>query len=521
MKHVVEKKRLKKMVDKSMDEEEGADVSDEVPDDINDEANDEYTVNPKVTMEYNYRLGEGSFVPDDVNLTLSLPMKSLKAAEKLLAEVGDYTPGETEEAQKWLSCFQNAKEAYVPGNSFNTALHRSDSDWRQSTVHKDFEMSVMAGEPLKTKSSGDLSGEDAILKINSALNLGAIIKVPLWHSGIWVTIKAPSSTTLITVDRMIANEKIILGRQTNGMVFSNVSVYLRKTLIDLAMDSITDSSMIEFTKGKLLDCIKVTDYPTLVWGLACSIYQDGYQISQPCINDISKCNHVVEEKVSLSKLAWIDNWTISDISKDFMLSSLKNKKEIDEILAYQETCAWNSGKRVPVTDKFDINLKVPTLKEDLDGGIKWVEGIVREVDQLFTDVEEDTDIKNVRISERARASTLQQYVSWIASCDIIEGIDDDCEIKTITDRDTIALACESMTSNIEACDIIFRAIGELIDESTICVIGIPSYECPKCGKHNAIKGSKHPEVIPLAIDENFFILIRHWTLKVVNQRNTF
>lgn len=511
MSHVVRAKRKQKVVTDDINESIEPATSD---------ISEGVDVNPRVYMEYKYRLGEGDISDDGVNLTLSLPMKSLEAAEELLSKVGEFTPGESDEAQKWLSCFQNAREAYVPGNTFTNAMRRDGSEWRQDVEHEGKRMSLMAGNPLSTKSNGPISGEDAILKINSALDLGAVVRVPLWHSGIWVSIKAPSSTKLITVDRLIANEKIILGRQTNGMAFSNVSVYLRKTLIDLLLDCIIDTSVLEYTKGSLLEIIKVTDYHTLIWGLTCSIYQDGYQISQPCINDISKCNHVVEEKIAISKIAWIDNHALKNEHRDFMWNSLMNKQSKEAILEYQNSAPWNEIRSIPVTDKFTLQLSVPSLKDDLDGGMKWVDDIVKEVDKLFTDVSEDDDLRNVRISERARASTLRQYVSWMATCEVLEG-EDDPEPVNITDRDTIAVACESMTSNLPACDKIFKEIGKYIDDSSIAVIGIPSYDCPKCGKNNSIKELTCPEIIPLAIDENFFILIRHWTLKVVNQRNTF
>ena len=475
-------------------------------------------INPHVTLTYKCTLGAHK----EGELSLSLPMKSLKMTEKLLKQLGDHDQAESEGYTAWLKCFNEAKEAFIPGGSLYKTLHADDSTWNQDVDHETSKIGIMQGKPLDTKSSGNITGNDALLRLNDALNLGGIVRIPLWHSGIWVTLKAPNSRKLITIDRLLANEKIILGRQTNGMIYSNVSVYLRKTLMELVLDSITDTSLGDYNRESLLDIIRITDYNVLLWGITCAIYPDGYNISQPCVADITKCQNIVEERVALSKISWVNTAALSSEQREFIWQSLSTKRTKEEILDYQGSLECNSEHKIPVNDLFGIYLKVPSIREDLESGVKWVDSVVSSVEETFEGLDENDNLKNIRISEQARASTLRQYVSWISKCEIIECVSTSSPSPAyITDRSTIEAACESMTSSADACDTIFKAIGNFIDQSTINVIGLPSYDCPNCGESNNPELSSHPDIIPIAIDEIFFILIRHWTIRVVTQDATF
>lgn len=454
----------------------------------------------------------------DTEVSLSLPMKTAKMTEYLISESENFDAGASEAIKDWLAVFNEAKDKYVGGNSFARSLDREDGDWQQRVLLGEEEIKTVAAASKAKGDGGNISGDSALLMLNKALDLGTIIKVPLWHSGLWITIKAPTTATQIAVDRLLSNEKIILGRQTNGMVFSNVSVYLRKTLIDLALNCVISSSVTGYNKEMLLELIKITDYNTLLWALVCTIYPNGYRLVQPCVANIDNCNFVTEELIMLSKISWTDNAILSKEQKQFLAEQKKTKKSKKEILDYQNNGDWSKDRLISLNDSLALTITVPNLKQDLEAGIRWVDVIVDRVDEMFAESKMDDETRNMRILEQSKAGALRQYVSWIKSIHIGS---EDSESSVVEDRFTIDLACESLTSDSKICKKIFEEIGKYIDDVTISLIGIPSYNCPNCQSPQTDEDSAHPEIIPLSIDDIFFTLIRQWTTRIIAQEVTF
>ena len=53
------------------------------------------------------------------------------------------------------------------------------------------------------------------------------------------------------------------------------------------------------TDKPLRDLISVHDIPTLIWGMAVTIWNPGYQYRRACTHAPDKCNHVAEGKIDL------------------------------------------------------------------------------------------------------------------------------------------------------------------------------------------------------------------------------
>lgn len=478
----------------------------------------EETSNIDYKVTINYPCKKQNTEDPDYSISLALPMKSLKMTEFLVGESDTIDASASESIRQWLEVFQEADRKFVRRGSFNRSLNRDNCNWQQRVVDDDGnEIKTVAANKAKGE-GGSVSGDSALLLLNKALNIGTIIKVPLWHSGFWITIKAPSTAMQIAVDRLLSDEKIILGRQTNGMVFSNVSVYLRKTLIDLALNCIITTSISNYNKEMLLDVIKISDYNTLLWALVCTIYPNGYRLVQPCVSNIDNCNFITEEMVMLSKLSWTDNGALTKEQKQFMADQKINKKSKKEVEEYQNMGDWSKEKTVKINDSLSLVFSVPSLKYDLETGTRWVDSVVDRVDEIFSDGKMDDQTKNLRITEQSRATALRQYASWIKKILIIT---EEGEVSSIEDRYTIDASCETLTSNPDVCKAIFEETLKFIDDITISLIGIPSYDCPKCQTPQSEEDSKHPEIIPLSIDDIFFTLVRQWTTRIINQEVIF
>ena len=458
----------------------------------------------------------------DINTALTLPMRTRADVDKILEDMPVIDPTASKELEEWATAFNGTTDYYVRGHSFDATLEREGSQWRQEVEgENNLKLKALAVTHNTASLAGaTISGEQALSILNKKLNLGSNIAVPLWHSGIWITLRAPSSGQLIAIDRLLSDEKIILGRQTNGLVFSNVSVYLRRALVDLALTCVYDASVENFNRELLLDIIRVTDYNALILALGCAMYPNGYSLAQPCADNPARCTHVTKETLSLPKLAWTDTSALTEMQRKFMSDRGTIKKSVTDIKIYQSEGVWNNHDRIKLNDSVYMVNRVPSIREDIRAGVRWVDSVVEDVRELYDEtILADEDVLNTRIAEQSRASTLRQYDSWIDRYVIIDDNDNNNEI-TITDRETIERTCERLTVDSTILGKAFTGIGSFIDSSTISLIGIPNYACPACQTH-LVDPEDHPKIIPLSIDELFFTLMRQTTLRVIGKHYTF
>ena len=90
----------------------------------------------------------------------------------------------------WAAAIQNAATTGVFEDGLEGLMER-ESDWAQ---HVEVDgVKLRAGKPgiAKSNSGNKLIGQQAISRITALTSAGTIVKIPLWHSGIWVSIKAP------------------------------------------------------------------------------------------------------------------------------------------------------------------------------------------------------------------------------------------------------------------------------------------------------------------------------------------
>lgn len=399
-------------------------------------------------------------------------------------------------ARQWANTIRAAIPHLMLDDMFVKAANREGSDWQQSIESGGVKLNI--GRPqFAASSDGKLVGEQAVIKFQTAMNLGSMIQVPLWHSGIWVSLKAPSDAQLLILERAQADEKISLGRKTQGLVYAHSSIYMINHLMGLLIDQIYNTSLKDHKDEKLLDVIKITDIPTLVWALACTIYPNGYTFHNPCIDNPEKCQHVVEERLILSKLFFFDRSGITSEQGMFMADRLK-MHTLPEVQQYQTKGRGADGRVIELNDQFKMVLKVPTIREYIDSGFKWVEGIVQTIDKTMTGSMNSSE-KDKYITQHSIVSIYRQYAHWVER---IVFRDND----VIEDRETIEETLTMLSSDVDLYQKFFEGVKNYIDDCTVSMIALPSYNCPSCHKPMTPPESKHPFLIPLDVISLFFTL---------------
>ncbi len=419
-------------------------------------------------------------------------------------------PSASEQGRRWTRTVAAGQLTMPSAEVGLEALTRSDSLWRQSVRQGEpGSTEIAAGRPKAGERRGDapLVGEEALQVMQAHLGTGQLVRIPLWHSGSWLNLKAPTESQLLELERRISNEKIQLGRATNGLAYSNTATYHNSFLFNFALSMVFECSISNFTTDILKKKILVTDMPQLLWGLLCTIYPNGYRYHRPCVVDPASCTYVAEELLDISKLSWTDNAALDVSQRNHMVRKTAKFPDI-ELKNYIEKHRYHNKATVQLKDfqgkKTVAELRVPTLADYEASGFAWVDGIVAAADQAFGSQLGENE-RNEYILDQARATALRQYAHWIER---IVFTNAQGEQSVIEDRATLESLISQLTGDAVVYDNFLEGVRKFINEATISQIAIPAYKCPQCqaDQHN-VEEAKHPHLIPLDVGMIFFILL--------------
>lgn len=409
--------------------------------------------------------------------------------------------------QVWAFSFTRGLEHLLEGDALTSALSRDESEWNQ--VIEVGGKRLSPGRPGAVGSNGKgekVTGDRALYRVYNAIGMGTLFQFPLWHAGIWVTIKAPTDAELLTLDEQLANEKITLGMETSGLIYSNTSVALMSRIVDFALDHVYETTLRDSSKENLRKMIPATDIQTLIWGLSCAIYPGGYPYRRPCIADPEKCQHVQEALLHLPRLAWTDKKSLSNGQKKHMVNRNAKHENAHVISAYQDAHVRGVGQRINIAPGLDALLKVPSIEEYVESGYSWIQSIVDSVEENFGSTLKGA-AREKHIERQAFITTMRQYSHWVEAL-YLTTEDSDEEDDYIDEQEDVEKSLADISGGEEVRTNFFNGIEKFIDDSTISLIGIPRYNCPNCRRPQGEEGSGHDFVIPLDTFQTFFTL-RH------------
>ncbi len=368
---------------------------------------------------------------------------------------------------------------------------------------------------FKSTSNEVLKGDRAVLRTLAHLGLGSTFRFPLWNSGFWITFRAPSEPDILELQRIIIEDKIMLGRSSYGLAHSNITSYVVQRLLDFALSNIHQTSIEVPADKDIKDFISCHDIPTIVWGIACAIWPQGFKFQRACTSNPEKCQHIVSQKLKLSKILWTNTSSLSEWQIAHMSSVATNSKKADSIIRYQSE-SLKAQKRQIVINKdketeFKLLLRIPTAEQYIESGTRWISGIVDIVNRAVT-ANTTINEKNAYITKRGKATTLRQYGHWIEKIEFGDG-------NSIEDTETIESTLDVLSSDDNCRKEIIEAVMKYIATSTVTVIGIPSYDCPNCGgeQKSSAELPNHTNIIPIDVYTTFFTLLVQ-KLQLIEQR---
>lgn len=390
----------------------------------------------------------------------------------------------------------------LPTGMYTDVMNPENTEWHQSIEHEGVNLEVATPRLKEFGAYGKtLTGDRAMNRINALMGTGALIQTPLWHSGFWLWLKPPTNSQLLDLEEMISAEKIRLGRDRNGLTFSNSSVYIVQILSNFLIGQIYDVTLEDSDPNTILSKIKITDWFRLVHTLGITIYPNGYTMSIPCTADIESCQHVEKVHANLSKMFWDDRRALSAEQRKHM-ANRRDSMKMEDVLKYTSTGRFAADSLIKITDELSIRLRVPSVADYLQSGVTWVDGIVEAVEAMFDDRTIDSSARERIIERHAKATVMREYEHWVKHIELDGGSE------LITDPADISNALEALSANPDYGRAFRTGISKYIDAVTISIVAVPRFKCPKCGKHNneGQTFERHPFLVPLDPVKLFFTL---------------
>lgn len=443
-----------------------------------------------------------------VTYRFSLPPVDRPTLSKVLTD-NNNNPNlklESKTFKDWREVVTECSDHYTTNDLYLDRVQDPDSLWLQGVEKPDHSLLGIASPKFKNLEGGELKGEMAVLQFSKRLGVGDVLTVPLPHSGIVVTLKPPTERDLIDFYNSIFREKVYLGRMSAGLTLTNLSVYLNNRVFEFIVKHIHSVNYSDISKEQLRTYLNLHDFHILAWGFAATMYPNGFDYQRPCVNNIEKCNHVEREVINMLKLLWVDNTSLTQPQKDILYDVRPNKHTAEVFRKFTAEHTRVKASEVTLKNGIKFYLKVPTFAEHTADGLAWVNRINTVIDNLIVadDTEENADkAKQELLQQHVSSSYLRQFSHFI---DYIEDEDNNNVVK---DRDTINQLLEVFSVDDDTRAELTKAILKFKSDTTIALIGIPTYECPACKteQNTAPVGDRFVSVIPLDVLNLFFTLL--------------
>lgn len=402
-------------------------------------------------------------------------------------------------------------------------LKDKDRRWLQSIKYgtKELDSRPLA---MSSKATGDIRGDAAIAKFYAKAGMGGYRQIPLWHSGIWVTMAPPSDADMLNLEFMLSEYEIELGRTTNRLVYSNYDVIFTRIVSEFAIQCITNCTLKLNNKNDLLDYIKPQDKYLLALGIIQTAYTKGFEIAHSCANtgvivdNKPKCTSTEEATIDPTRLLRVDRSQLTKEHLTHMSNRTPGSMSIDDVIEYQNTLLANEEAVYNIKDSndavvFKATFSMPFLRGIITRGEEWVENIINATQESFTQ-NLSVEMKNALVETRSKSSLVGLYSSYITKIDL----SDEGDTSYVTNRESIDRLLNAASQDNVTFNNIMRAAMLYLSNHVVAMAALPNFTCAKC-KEDQVKDKEGPfkDFIPLNVYKTFFDLSASRTSKILKR----
>ena len=420
-------------------------------------------------------------------------------------------------------------------NSMSDARELVSSDFRmteQALNDEDIEMTqaiyLDVDQSQRTRSrrtsirntGGNLTGLRAKAAIMDALGMSTLFTLVLPHSGLVAIVSPPVAAEIIDFQYILDTSKINIGRTIGGSNYGTATWYINDKLVDLFISKLSYINLKDSSPENIRSLLDPMDIPTIAWGLACTMYPDGYVFNRTALLDNGKTEHVMG-RIWLPDMAIYANSRLSTRQKQHLIKAENTAMSNEEILSYRRD--WKKEEDVAKFERLvhtrKITKKAGTEIQDMyvelgqsnmenyvEHGSAWDVYIKDAISETLS-MASDENIRSRYLSDKIQTTALREYSHFIRKIRIeryLEGYD---KSETITiDIDSQESLTETLDSISNIPDIrnkLVEIVVEYINKQIKVVYGVPTiseYE----EKHNTTPVSN--KIVPINTVIAFFTL---------------
>lgn len=367
---------------------------------------------------------------------------------------------------------------------------------------------------------GNLTGLRAKAAIMDALGMSTLFTLVLPHSGLVAIVSPPVAAEIIDFQYILDTSKINIGRSIGGSNYGTATWYINDKLVDLFISKLSYINLKDSSPENIRALLDPMDIPTIAWGLACTMYPDGYVFNRTALLDNGKAEHV-RGRIWLPDMAIYANSRLSTRQKQHLIKAENTAMSNEEILSYRRD--WKKEEEVPKFERLihtrKITRKAGTEIQDMyvelgqsnmenyvEHGSAWDVYIKDAVTETLS-MASDENIRSRYLSDKIQTTALREYSHFIRKIRIERYLEGSDKSETITididSQESLIETLDSLSNVPELRNKLIEIVVEYINKQIKVVYGVPTiseYE----EKHNASPVSN--KIVPINTVIAFFTL---------------
>lgn len=452
--------------------------------------------------------------------SISIPADSPDNMVRFLVE--NPTNLDEENATTMISSMSDARELVSTDfRMTEQALNDDDIEMTQA-IYLDVDQSQRTRSRRTSirNTGGNLTGLRAKAAIMDALGMSTLFTLVLPHSGLVAIVSPPVAAEIIDFQYILDTSKINIGRTIGGSNYGTATWYINDKLVDLFISKLSYINLKDSSPENIRSLLDPMDIPTIAWGLACTMYPDGYVFNRTALLDNGKAEHVMG-RIWLPDMAIYANSRLSTRQKQHLIKAENTAMSNEEILSYRRD--WKKEEDVAKFERLvhtrKITKKAGTEIQDMyvelgqsnmenyvEHGSAWDVYIKDAISETLS-MASDENIRSRYLSDKIQTTALREYSHFIRKIRIERYLEGSDKSETITiDIDSQESLTETLDSISNIPDIrnkLVEIVVEYINKQIKVVYGVPTiseYE----EKHNTTPISN--KIVPINTVIAFFTL---------------
>lgn len=372
---------------------------------------------------------------------------------------------------------------------------------------KDGKPFIIKPKKLNLKSSA--SGKALIIdKINTTMDIGQRVKIPLYHSGFWIAVNPPKADDISKLILKLNNASISISKASRTLLHTSSKIILEDIIIEFILSRVFYTSLKAPVETPLTKYISIFDKPTLIMAVVASMYPNGHNFTINCKNTHvrnkkktgAKCNFTTSGVVDVLETLVVDKSRMTPFMIDTLSKDGKDMVSVSDIERYKEELDEindeNYNLKVDIRDEvLTMRMRHPNIYYYHRDGKKWLSQILDKVDRLL-----ETEIadRDKVISDVIFFNNCNTYKGFIASVNM----GDDTNIKDEEIEDVLV----ALSGSKETQRAFNKVVRRCIERSSIALFGFSNYICPNCQEKQIEDLKDHPWNTVLPIDPYEYFL---------------